>query len=125
MERIFHLGQTQRRKAGKPEADGADVQLRRKHLWIAAAVANQVFGEERQAYVVYYPARHSLLLAPMSDTAFKQLHDAALVMLKVRNAAGDRSLSLQEVVIDNDLDDTDRPLEFVQRPGLRLLNVSI
>jgi hypothetical protein len=46
-------------------------------------------------------------------------------MLKNRNLAGDKSLSLQEVIIDNNLDGSDRPLEFTTRPGLQLLQVKL
>ncbi|MEM6394888.1 MAG: hypothetical protein AAF741_00975 [Bacteroidota bacterium] len=123
MERIFNPNHL----AGQPKADSptidATVSLRRQHLWLSGQLASQCFGEDRQIYAVYYPQRGYLLLAPMSDKAFKSLHDCSLVMLKVRNMQGDRSLSLQEIIIDHDLNPADRALEFTAKPGISVLQV--
>jgi hypothetical protein len=123
MERIFDHDRMQTLADLTPALDGEQVRLKRQHLWLSAAVARDTFGDERQVYTVFYPQRGVLLLAPMSDTAFKSLHECSLIMLKDRNLEGDKSLSLQEVIIDNDLDGSDRPLAFSTRPGLQLLQV--
>lgn len=125
MERIFDKDGLGDLINVQPALDGEQVRLHRQHLWLSADVANNAFAGGRQVYVVYYPKRKSLLLAPMADDAFKQLHECALVMLKDRNLAGDKSLSLQEIIIDNDLDETDRPLAFTAAPGLQMLQVSL
>lgn len=125
MERIFDKDGLGDLANVQSALDGEQVRLHRQHLWLSADVAGNAFAGGRQVYVVYYPNRKSLLLAPMADDAFKQLHECALVMLKDRNLAGDKSLSLQEIIIDNDLDDTDRPLAFTAAPGLQMLQVSL
>ena len=123
MEKVFHKDSLSTLADVQPALDGEQVRLHRQHLWLSAEVAANAFGNERQVYVVYYPQRGALLLAPMADDAFKSLHECSLVMLKDRNLKGDKSLSLQEIVIDNDLDATDRPLSFTSKSGLRLLRV--
>ena len=125
MERIFDKESLTDLAGIKSSLDGDQVRLHRQHLWLSASIAENAFANERQVYVVYYPKRKSLLLAPMADNAFKQLHECALVMLKDRNLAGDKSLSLQEIIIDNDLDATDRPLAFTGAPGLQMLQVTL
>lgn len=125
MERIFDHQNLTALAGLSPSLAGDQVRLHRQHLWLSAAVAENAFANERQVYVVYYPKRKSLLLAPMADEAFKQLHECALVMLKDRNLAGDKSLSLQEIIIDNDLDETDRPLAFTAAPGLQMLQITL
>ncbi len=125
MERIFNQDHFPEMSSIAPALDGEQVRLNREHLWLSATVAENAFAGERQVYIVYYPNRKSLLLAPMSDTAFKQLHECALVMLKDRNLAGDKSLSLQEIIIDHDLEGSDRPLAFKGAPGLRMLQVTL
>ena len=125
MEKVFHKDSLAALADVMSALDGEQVRLHRQHLWLSAEVAANAFGNERQVYVVYYPKRGSLLMAPMADDAFKSLHECSLVMLKDRNLKGDKSLSLQEIVIDNDLDDQDRPLAFTSKPGLRLLQVML
>lgn len=125
MERIFDKENMTDLAGISPSLDGDQVRLHRQHLWLSASVAGNAFADGRQVYVVYYPKRKSLLLAPMKDDAFKQLHECALVMLKDRNLAGDKSLSLQEIIIDNDLDESDRPLAFSGAPGLQMLQVNL
>ncbi|NJL77334.1 MAG: hypothetical protein HC892_22210 [Saprospiraceae bacterium] len=101
------------------------VQLKNRHLLVAADVAQSAFGEVAQVFMVYYPNQRSLLLAPMDDTIFSTLHKAALQMLKTRNLNGDKSLSLEEILIDHEIDDTDRELPFLQQPGMKLLQVTL
>ena len=46
-------------------------------------------------------------------------------MLKSRNLKGDKTVSMYEILIDNDLDDTDRDLEYEYTEGVKMLNVKI
>lgn len=103
----------------------SDVKLRNRHLWVAAPLAAAVFGESSQAYMVYYPQQKALLMAPMDDALFPTVHKAGLQMLKTRNLQGDKSVSLEEVLIDHDLDETDRDLLFLHQNGMRLLHITL
>ncbi|MDX2134355.1 MAG: hypothetical protein SFV52_06200 [Saprospiraceae bacterium] len=99
--------------------------MRNRHLLIAGSVAHGAFGDAAQVYVVYYPQQRSLLMAPMDDDLFPTLHKAALQMLKTRNLQGDKSVSLEEILIDHDLDDTDRSLPYLYQQGVQMLQVSL
>jgi len=124
MEKTFHLGMIGPKPSPTPEQ--VAVQLKGRHLWLSAQVIADTIGPERQAYMVYYPQRGSLLLAPMSDEVFKQMHKCSLVMLKDRSPQGDKSISLQEVLIDHDeIDPCDRPLSYLATPGVALLQVQL
>ena len=101
------------------------IKLQTQHLWISAEVAESTFGDSAQVYVVYYPQMKALLLAPMDDTIFPTQHKAGLQMLKKRNLQGDRTISLQEIIIDHDIDDTDRELPFLHQPGMQLLHITL
>ncbi len=101
------------------------VKLRTQHLWISGDLAAAAFADAVQVYVVYYPKHRSLLLAPKDDEIFPTIHKPALRMLKNRNLEGDKTLSLQEIIIDNDLDDSDRELPFMHQPGVRMLHVTL
>lgn len=101
------------------------IKLKTQHLWISGDIAGSTFGETAQVYVVYYPAQKALLLAPMDEEIFPTIHKAALQMLKNRNLEGDKTISLQEIIIDNEIDDTDRDLIFMHQPGMRMLHVTL
>lgn len=99
------------------------VKLKTNHLYIEKELAEAAFGDVAQVYAVYYKAKNSLLLAPMNDEFFPKLHKAGLLMLKSRNLKGDKTISMYEIIIDNDLDDTDRDLVVEFTEGVKLLNV--
>ena len=101
------------------------IKLRTQHLWISGDIAGTVFGDIDKVYTVYYPQLHALLLAPMDDEIFPTIHKGDLQMLKTRNLEGDKTISLQEIIIDHDLDESDRDLVFMHQPGVRMLHVTL
>jgi hypothetical protein len=101
------------------------IKLKTQHLWISSDIVASAFGDAAQVHVVYYAPQRSLLLAPMHDEIFPTIHKSGLQMLKTRNLQGDKTISLQEIIIDNDLDDTERDLPFLHQPGVALLHVSL
>ena len=125
MEKIYQFASDKTPLANNNTDYDCAIQLKNKHLWIAAEVAQQAFGDVQQVYAVYYANLKILLLAPMTDTMFKQAHDCSMLFLKTRSVAGDKSLSLEEIIIDHDLDDKDRPLQYVGAPGLQMLQIMI
>ncbi|MEO0341240.1 MAG: hypothetical protein AAF242_18765 [Bacteroidota bacterium] len=101
------------------------VRLQSSHLVLNQQIANEAFGEEKNVYVVYYPDRRSLMLAPITDELFKNLHKASQQLLKDRSLKGDKSLSLHEYLIDNQLDDQDRPLDYEWQPAVGILKIEL
>lgn len=88
------------------------ISLRNSNLIIGAAVAKAAFGDDPQVSVVYYPDRRMLLMAGKSKAFFENLHKTQWTLLKDRNALGDKSINIREILIDHDLDDTDRELPY-------------
>ncbi|MEM9917439.1 MAG: hypothetical protein AAF990_05050 [Bacteroidota bacterium] len=105
--------------------DGSKIRLKASHLLVDHEIASEAFGEEHNIYVIYYPDRRSLLIAPVSDEIFKKLHKAAQQMVKDRNLKGDKSVALHEILIDNQIDQSDRDLEYEWQPALGILNVKL
>lgn len=126
MEKIFRVPSDKQpgQSDSAPLAPG-QVYLKNRHLIIEGTTAENVFGSEIQVYQVYYPQPGMLILAPMSDTTFRQAHECSLVMLKTKNIRGDKSLSLEEIIIDNDLNNEDRELVANGAPGLKMLQVML
>ncbi len=103
----------------------SEVKLRNRHLFLSGGLAADAFGDATQVYVVYYAQNHALLLAPSDDALFPTMHKAGMQMLKTRNLQGDRSISLEEILIDHDLDDSDRDLPYTYQSGLRILHIHL
>lgn len=102
---------------------GSKISLKSSHLLIDHEIANEVFGSDLNAMVVYYSNRRSLMVAAKSDELFKSLHKANQHMLKDRNLKGDKSIALHEMLIDHEIDDTDRGLVYEFQPGLGVLTI--
>lgn len=103
----------------------SEIKLQNRHLFISGALAADAFGDVIQVYVVYYAQNHALLLAPIDDPLFPTMHKARMQMLKTRNLQGDRSISMEEILIDHDIDDTDRDLPYNYQPGLRMVHINL
>lgn len=98
------------------------VLLRNRHLIVPASIAADFLKDSSHINMVYYAQRSTLLLAPAADELFKGLHKTSMQMVKNKNLAGDKSISLEELLIDNELDDTDRPLEY-QLDAMHIMQV--
>ncbi len=107
-------------------AFGADeVALQDGHLIIGCAIAQRAFGNTLTALLTYYPQRRTLLLARVSDEVFKTIHKAQQGLLKVRNSRGDLALSIQAILVDHQIDETNRSLPYELREGSGILMVTL
>lgn len=99
------------------------ISLSHSHIIIDQQTVNELFpGAERVSWV-YYPQKRSLLIASSSDELFKTLHKTSTTILKLKNGKGDRSLDVLSVIIDHDIDDTDRELDHIVDKAMQVLNV--
>lgn len=112
-------------KSKQSGVDEGEVRLQKGHLWIDARIANALFKEASQAFLVYYPSTNTLMLASQHDELFPKLHKSSLQLLKVRTAAGDRSVSLQELIIDHEIADEDRVLNSKVDVSMGVLQIFI
>jgi len=113
------------KKYTEPEKTGGKIRLQGTHLHIDHKIATAIFGTDTNAYVVFYPSKKTLMLAAVSDELFKKLHKTSQQMLKARNLKGDKSLALGEILIDNQLDESDRDLEYKVEEALGVLSVKL
>lgn len=99
------------------------IRLANRHLVIDAGTAVMLFQGATHVNAVYYPNGRSLLMADARDELFKGLHKTAMQMLKDRNLRGDKSVSLEELLIDHDIDDSDRTLEHRVDSAMGILTI--
>ena len=104
----------------------SEVYLESGHICIKKNVAEKIFGMHGAILSVYYEADKTFLAAPLNEEAFKTIHKARQQMLKEKNAAGDKAISIQDVLLDyNNLDGNNRNLEFVAEEALHILKVKL
>lgn len=124
MERIIRLGSAAPRN--DPSAPFSGARMRNQHLWLSAGVVSAALGDPAQVYAAFDPAAGALLLAPMGDAEFKAAHTGcALLMLKLRNPEGDRSVSMQEMILDHGIDAADRDLPWEAAAGAQRLTIRL
>lgn len=99
------------------------VQLKNRHLVISHELVDLLFPNASHVYMVYYATDKKLLLAPSTDAVFKSLHKTSMQMLKDKNLKGDKSLSLEELIIDHDLREQDQELSCKMNDKMGILTV--
>lgn len=99
------------------------VHLINKHIIIDHQLAENLFEGNSQVNWVYYPARHTILVAAQHDDHFKSLHKTAMSMLKFKNSKGDRSMAIEELLIDHDINVSDRALDYVADDRMKILSI--
>lgn len=102
-----------------------DVYVEALHICIKKNIAEKIFGSETVVLTVFYSKDNSFMMAPASEDLFKNLHKANQQMLKSKNTAGDKSISIQELALDNDFSKQDRNLEFILEEALHILKVKL
>jgi hypothetical protein len=107
---------------GIPATTG-EVYMEGGHICIKASIAEKIFGPDSMALCIYYPNDRTFMAAPAGDDLFRTIHKGKPQILKSKNKAGDRSISIQELLLDNDIDDTNRSLDFVAEEALNILKV--
>jgi hypothetical protein len=103
----------------------SDVYLEAGHICIKKNTAEKIFGAETVVLSVFYAKENTFMVAPSGEELFKTLHKASQQMLKLKNVAGDKSISIQELLLDYDIAEQDRNLEFVVEEAIHLLKIKL
>ena len=96
------------------------VRLKSSHVYLSGEIVRQVFGDVVHAYVTYVEDQEKLLITPVSSGWFVKMYEPNQFMLKSRNLKGDKTVAIHELMIDYELDTTDRELnyEVIERTNL-------
>lgn len=101
------------------------ISLRSSHVHLSAELAKKVFQQVHYAYVTYVKDQKRLLITPVSSQWFVKMYEPTQFLLKDRNPKGDKTLALREIFIDNELDNTDRDLEYEWIEKTNLIKVAM
>jgi len=101
------------------------VALKSSHIYLSGEVANPVFGDIIHAYAKYVEEHKQLLITPVSSAWFAKMYEPTQFMLKARNLQGDRTLAIHEILIDHEIDPSDRELEYEIVERTQLIKVKM
>ena len=97
--------------------------LKTQHIIIHHSLVGKLLMGETHVLLKYDPKEKILLLAPASNSEFKIIHKTAQYMLKEKTLQGDKSISIHEILIDQELDESDRELSFSEAEGIIKINL--
>jgi len=103
----------------------SDVSLKSAHIYLPKEIADRIFGDITFAYVTYVKEQQNLLLTPVSSVWFTKVYEPKQLMLKARNLDGDKTVAIHELLIDHELDGTDRPLTYEIIDRTKLIKIAL
>tara|TARA_R110001606_G_scaffold375138_1_gene533297 strand:- start:449 stop:769 length:321 start_codon:yes stop_codon:yes gene_type:complete len=101
------------------------ITLKTSHIYLDNELIEPIFGKIHYAYVTYVEEQGKILITPVSSQWFVKMYKPTQFLLKSRNLKGDKTLAIREILIDNNLDITDRDLEYEIIEKTNLIKVSI
>lgn len=102
-----------------------DIFLKSSHIYLDKKIVECIFDKIHYAYVVYSKNQDKILITPVSSVWFAKMFQPSQFLLKQRNLKGDMTLAIREILIDNDLDMTDRNLTYEVIEKTNLIKVKI
>ncbi len=101
------------------------ITLESSHIIIPAYISEKIFGPIFNAYMAFNSEEKRVYLSPVTSDWFKlQFPSTDQVYIKDKNNKGDKSISIQGLLIDNDLNETDRELSYELEEEYQLLKVN-
>ncbi len=101
------------------------ISLKSSHIYLENDLVSIIFENINYAYVKYLKDQQRLLITPVSSQWFVKIYEPTQFLLKSRNLKGDRTLAIREILIDNELDTSDRYLEFEIIDKTKLIKIKL
>ena len=101
------------------------ISLRSSHLVINHQLAERLFEQANKVYVSYKPELNLLLVSPDTNNWFERLHKSTACLLKDKDLKGTKSVAIRELIIDHELEDTERALDFEINEEKRFIKISL
>jgi len=94
------------------------VNLHSQHIIVHHTLAGRVLQHHVRALVYFDPGLSQISLVAPDRPEYAEKKGYRQCLVKERNRMGDRAFSVQDILLDNNLDETDRPLEFEEENGV-------
>lgn len=99
--------------------------LKSSHIYLVNELVTSIFGDVNFAFVTYIKEQNTILITPITSSWFVKMYKPTQFLLKSRNLKGDKTLAVREIFLDNDLDTSDRNLEYEIIEKTNLIKVTI
>lgn len=98
----------------------AEISLKTCHIHLSHELVHTIFGDVNFAYATYLEEQGKILITPVTSQWFVKMYKPTQFLLKSRNLKGDKTLAIREILIDHELDMTDRvlPYEVISKTNL-------
>ncbi len=103
--------------------DEQPVCLRSSHLILSKKIVESVFQNDKTVYLIYYPQKRVLMAAPYFNDLFRKIHKAKQYMLKEVSNNREAAIPLHGILLDNEIDKTDRYLDHKCESKINILSV--
>ena len=84
--------------------------MKSSHLVIPADLSDLVFNQNTSVYVAFKEDLKALLISPKENDWFPKLHESMEFILKSKDLKGTKSIAIREILIDQEIDDSDKQL---------------
>ncbi len=98
--------------------------LRNQHLILHRKLIQKIFRDDTVICMVYYPEKNQLMLAPYFNEIFRSIHKIKQYMLK-ETVAGEGAIPLHGILVDHQIKDENKELEYEAQEKLNILNVKL
>jgi len=102
------------------------ITLKSSHIYLDSEIVKSIFDTIHYAYVEFVSERNTLMITPVSSQWFIKLYEKPTqFLLKDRNLKGDKTLNIREILIDNDISDSNRDLDYELIEKTKLIKVKM
>ncbi len=103
-----------------------EVKLSSSHVFLGSETVTKIFDRVQFALIIYLKEKNTILISSASSKWFKNMHKGAFQsILKSRNMEGDKTLAIRELLIDNDIDTSDRDLDFEVIEKTKIIKIKL
>lgn len=88
------------------------IYLKSSHLCFDVEIRRFIGSEQQNVFLAYYKDKGYLLMSPVSNAFFPKLHPSTQHIIKAKSLSGAHSIALHELLIDHQIAEQDRQLDF-------------
>lgn len=102
-----------------------EVQLKASHIIIPPEISENLFKESDSIFIAFKNEVNAILISPLTNAWFKQLHKAEQKLLKSKDLKGTKSIAIREMLLDHELSDENRILSFQINSDKKFLKIQL